>query len=190
MITLGKKLGTELRKVLGRTVEVVEGPYQPPPLGGLRSMLFVAVDSFVDHGGITQEGARSAPAPIPGGTVAGVREERPGRMTVTIACVSLSFPAVQELCATAAPAGLEVLAGVRSISLGSTEDRTCTLEFRDISASLHAVTFRTEPDKDRPFYLGSIVFHLDGFLHVELRGTMRVARRATRQPARKAKRSR
>jgi hypothetical protein len=187
---LGRKLATELRKVVGRTVDVVEGLYQPPPLGGLRSMLFVAVDSFVDHGGLTLEGAHSAPMPTDAATRPGFYEERPGRITVSLACVSLSLPAVQELCEVAAPAGLAVLAGVQSIALGSTEDRTCTLEFRDMSASLRSVTFRTEPDKDRPFCLGSIVFHLEGFLRVELHGTRRAVRKTASRPARKGTRSR
>jgi hypothetical protein len=142
--------------------------------------------SFTDQGGVTADGSRIARVPLSGKRrLQGYVEERPGRVSIAIECVALSYPAVQQLCAVAAPAGLAALASPTPLWLGSTADERCVLEFCDFSACLHSLVFSIEPDRDRPFCRGSIEFHLDGFLRTQLRRTALRGAPATKPDARR-----
>ena len=181
MKPLVTKLGTALRKTVGREVDIVQGPFVLPALGGLRPTMFVAIASFQDEGALTVGGARTVRWPIPGGKK-GYIEERPGRVAVSIDCMALSYAAVQKYCTAVAPAALAALEAVTSVSFGATPEKDCTLEFRDFSVSLHSLTFQVEPDEHRPFSRGTVVFHLDGFLRIQVqRGKMRDMSRAKKR---------
>lgn len=169
MKRLGTNVAGALRKAFGRELDIVHGPYTPLPLGGLRPTLFMAVTSFVDHGGVTADGARIGRTPMTDSNVPGYVEERPGRVAVIVDCVALAHASVQQTCTTAAPVALAALASLTSLSFGETQDGSCTLEFREFSVCLHSLAFRVEPDKDRPYARGTIEFHLDGFLRMQLR---------------------
>ena len=169
MRTLASKVATSLRKTLGRKIDILDRPFTPLPLGGLRPTVFVAAVSFFDQSEIAADGVRVNRKPLNEGTIPGYVEERLGRVAVRIDCVALSNSAVQDLCLTIAPAAFLTLTSMTSLSLGEASNGLCALEFRHFSVSCHSLTFGVEADKDRPYSRGTLEFHLNGFLHVSLR---------------------
>jgi hypothetical protein len=165
--TLLSTLDAAIRKAAGADADIIQGCYQPPALAGLRPTIFLSVSSFEDEGALTREGSRTARAPL-GTEAPGYLEHRPGRLLVHIDCVGPSHPAVLAQCAGLAPVALVALGALTAVSFGATAAKDCVLEFRDFSASLHGLVFRTEPDRDRPFSRGTIAIRLDGFLHARM----------------------
>ena len=182
MKTLASKLAVALRKELGREIDVLDQPFTPLPLGGLRPTDFVAVFSFTDHAEIASDGVHVNRKPLNDRTASGYVEERAGHVAVRIDCVALSHSAVQDLCIAVAPIALSGLSSEVSISFGETSDEFCSLVFRDFAASYHSLIFSIEPDKDRPYSRGTLEFRLNGFLSVLLRRkkVMRPAKRKNR----------
>jgi len=162
------KLASALRKALGQDVDLIQGPFVQPALGGLRQIVFVAVSSFQDEGGIVDEGARTSRFPVSGKS--GYVEERPGRLNVRVDCIGLSYPSVVETCESIIPAALVALDAVASVPFGSTTKPDLSLVFTDFTVSLHSLSFGMEPDKDRPYSRATLMFELEGFIRAEFPG--------------------
>jgi hypothetical protein len=158
----------KLKSVLDRSVRITTGPFTPPALSGLRTEVYVHAASFTDFDGATLEGDRIARHNVNKPTRVIYVEERPARITIMVTCIAGSYHALKSCDGLIAPAVLYALEPIRSFSLGKLEGGIAEIRFADCIAWLHES--KTEYDHADPvgYYLGRLVFFLDGFANVQV----------------------
>jgi hypothetical protein len=157
-----------LKSVLGRSIRITAGPFAPPALGGLHTAVTVHTAAYTDFDGATLEGERIARRNVTKPSHIEYAEERPARITIVVTCVAGAYEAVQSCCGLIAPAVLYALEPLRSFSLGKQEDGTADIRYSDCSAWLHECTTEYVHSEPAGYYLGRLVFFLDGFAHVRV----------------------
>jgi len=164
-----KNLEDRLKRLLGKQVLLTRGPLVVSQFSGIRPEVYCHVSKLEDFGGMTAEGARITRRSVKGpSTFAGFEEERPSRMIVTVMCLSGSYDILQELLQRVSPTvllGLELLSG---FTLGALPKDTVQLRFDEFHACLDSAELKAEHDGEQSYYLGTLIFHLNGFLHVRV----------------------
>jgi len=173
-----------LKRLLGRRVIVLAGPEMAPPLAGLQPTVCVHAARFIDHGGQTEEGARTGRQPVRvSGRLRGFEEQRPAHIVVVVTGIAATHRQAQELCE---PISTEVLLRLESLSdvpLGARPGGAGSLVFGDARACLHEAVYQRDTLDDIGYHLGRMTFHLHGFLHVRLTGNALSRRSRTSAPA-------
>ncbi|GJL64360.1 MAG: hypothetical protein NPIRA04_30140 [Nitrospirales bacterium] len=164
-----KFLEDRLKRLLGKQVLLTRGPMVVSKFSGIRPEVYCHVSQLEDFGGVTAEGAMITRRPVKGpSSFKGFQEERPGRLIITVVCLSGSYDVLQELLETVSPTvllGLELLPG---FSLGSLPKDTVQLRFDEFHACLSSAEIKAERDGEQSYFLGTLIFHLDGFIHVRV----------------------
>lgn len=171
-----KFLEDRLKRLLGKQILLTRGPFVAPKFGGIRPEVYFHVSKFEDFGGVTADGAFIARRLVKGtSTLKGFAEERPGRMIVTVTCLSGSYDILQEVLKTVSPSVLLGLEQVPGFSLGSLPGDAVQLRFDEFNACLSSADLRSESSEEFPYFRGTLIFHLNGFIHVRVtaRGGLR-----------------
>lgn len=164
-----KILEDRLKRVLGKQILLTRGPFVVPNFGGIRPEVYFHVSKLEDFGGVTADGARIARRSVKGpSTLKGFAEERPGRMILTVTCLSGSYDILQEVLRTVSPSVLLGLEQAPGFSLGSLPGDTVQLRFDEFNACLASADLRSENSEKFSYFLGSLIFHLNGFIHVHV----------------------
>ncbi len=162
-------LEARLKRLLGKQVLLTRGPLVVSQFSGIRPEVYFYVSKLEDFGGITAEGAviarRAVKGPSP---FKGFEEERPGRMIVQVICLSSSYDILQELLRMVLPSVLLGLEAVPGFSLGSLPRDTVQLRFDEFRACLVSAEVNAESGGEYSYLRGTLVFHLDGFIHVRV----------------------
>ena len=159
---------TSLSRVIGQQADVRPGPVGPLPLGGMRETIFAHAVRFEDHRGIAADGARIGRRRVRKGRVAGIAEERPGRVVIEVSTLATAHARVQALSRLISPTVLLALASEREFNVGESANRLASLTFSDFSPSLNSSESRRMEDGEVAYHAGRLVFHLEGTLHVLL----------------------
>ncbi|GJL56715.1 MAG: hypothetical protein NPIRA02_38470 [Nitrospirales bacterium] len=181
-------LEERLKRLLGKQVLFTRGPLVVSQFSGIRPEVYCYVSKLEDFGGVTTEGARIARRSVKGPTTfKGFEEERPGRMIVTVQCLSGSYDILQELLRVVSPAVLLGLELVPGFTLGSLPKDTVQLRFDELHACLASAELQAEHDGELSYFLGTLLFHVHGFIHVRVteRGGLVRKPRLTEEPTRK-----
>ncbi len=171
-----KFLEERLKRLLGRQVPLTRGPLVVSKFSGIRPEVYIHASKLDDFGGVTAEGVAIARRSVKGpSTFRGFEEERPGRLIVKVMCLSGSYDILQELLQTISPSVLLSLELVPGFSLGSLQKDIAQLRFDEFNACLASAELNAENDGKQHYFLGTLVFHLNGFIHVRVtqRGGLR-----------------
>jgi len=190
-MNLGKiesQLTGRLKRLLGRSVQVIAAPATAPVLGGMRPTVYVHASKFEDFGGITATGAHIARTRVSQPPFNGFAEKRPSRIIIHISCLAASYATVQKLCSSITPMVLLTLETLPEIPVGASKNNSVRLSYDDFTACLNAAEFKRQQEQDFAVFCGQLVFYLEGFLHLVLtkRGRMRPLA-AQRKPTSKTK---
>ncbi|MEA3334300.1 MAG: hypothetical protein U9R25_00205 [Chloroflexota bacterium] len=170
MIQLAKQLRASLERVFGSAALVRLGPPQVDEIPDRRAVVFVIPIGYRDFGGVTADGARITRRPAALDSPAeGFAEERPGRLVVEIRCLAADYQQMHKLCSAIGVQVLRVLESTRTVTLSQAPDDAGYLRFADFQASLYEQAFSSEPLERRQPHSARLVFHLDGFLHVQMK---------------------
>jgi hypothetical protein len=169
MIQLGDQLKIALERALGSTAHVFLGPPQKEEIPEQQAAVYVMPAGYQDLGGITLDGAQIGRRPLAGQVpAAGFAEERPGRVIVEVGCLVSDYRQLHELCSVIGVEALRSLESTRAVTLSEAPDDGGYLRFADFQASLHEERFICEPFEQEHPYWARLIFHLDGFLHVQV----------------------
>ncbi len=157
-----------LHGVLGDQADVRQGPVGTLPLGGLRETIFAHAVRFDDHRGIAGDGSGVGRRRVRRGRVAGIAEERPGRVVIEVTTIATAHARVLALSRRISPTVLLALASEREFHVGESANRLATLTFSDFSPSLDQSETRRTEEGDVAYHTGRLVFHLEGTLHILL----------------------
>ncbi|WP_447971150.1 hypothetical protein [Nitrospira sp. M1] len=164
-----KFLEDRLKRLLGKQILFTRGPLVVSQFSGIRPEVYCYVSKLEDFGGVTTEGAMIARRLVKGPTTfKGFEEERPGRMIVTVQCLSGSYDILQDVVRMVAPSVLLGLELVPGFSLGALPRDTVQLRFDELHACLASAELKAEHDEEQSYFLGTLIFHLNGFIHVRV----------------------
>ena len=164
-----KFLEDRLKRVIGKQVLLTRGPLVVPKLGGIRPEVYFHVSKLEDFGGITVDGAKISRRSVKGpSNLKGFTEERPGRMIVTVTCLSGSYDILQEVLKTISPSVLLGLEQVPGFSLGPSQSDAVQLRFDDFQACLASAKLDSETNEKFSYFRGTLIFHLNGYIHVRV----------------------
>ncbi len=164
-----KLLEARLKRVLGKQILLTRGPFVVSKFGGIRPEVYFHVSKLEDFGGITVDGAKISRRSVKGpSSLKGFAEERPGRIIVTVTCLSGSYDILQEVLKTISPSVLLGLEQVPGFSLGSVQGDAVQLRFDDFQACLASAELDSEANEKFSYFCGNLVFYLDGYIHVRV----------------------
>ncbi len=158
-----------LAAVVPAGVTVQAGPPTAGPGTGARGEIFVHAARYEDWNGTTADGARTARRRVGAKGSGGFVEERPGRLIVEVACVAGALKQVQQLAALVGPLVLLALERMPAPLLAASKTPPVTLRFDDFRVALHRCATSIQVDDRVAVHHGSLTFHLDGFLHVQVK---------------------
>lgn len=157
-----------LNSVIGQQADVRSGPVGRLPLGGMRETIFAHAVRFEDHRRIAVDGAGVGKRRVQKGRVAGIVEERPGRVVIEVSTIATAHARVLALSRLISPTVLLALASERTFNVGESANRLVSLTFSDFSPSLNMFESRRTEEGEVAYHTGLLVFHLEGTLHVLL----------------------
>ena len=164
-----KLLEDRLKRLFGKKILLTRGPFVLSKFGGIRPEVYFHVSKLEDFGGITVDGAKISRRSVKDrSSLKGFAEERPGRLIVTVTCLSGSYDILQEVLKTISPSVLLGLEQVTGFSLGSLQGDAVQLRFDDFQACLASAELDSETNEKFSYFRGTLVFHLNGFIHVRV----------------------
>ncbi len=173
-----KLLEARLKRLFGKNILLTRGPFVVSKFGGIRPEVYFHVSKLEDFGGITVDGANISRRSVKGpSTLKGFAEERPGRMIVTVTCLSGSYDILQEVLKTISPSVLLALEQVPGFSLGPSQSDAVQLRFDDFQACLASAELNSETTEKFSYFRGTLIFHLNGYIHVRVTARGGLARK-------------
>ncbi len=164
-----KLLEDRLKRLFGKKILLTRGPFVVSKFGGIRPEVYFHVSRLEDFGGMTVDGAKISRRSVKGpSSLKGFAEERPGRLIVTVTCLSGSYDILQEVLKTISPSVLLGLEQVPGFSLGSLQGDAVQLRFDDFQACLASAELDSETNEKFSYFRGTLIFHLNGYIHVRV----------------------
>ncbi len=167
LFQLSELLRASLERALG-SAQVHLGPPQVGDTPDRQPEIYVIAVGYEDFGGVTLEGSQISLRPLVVDSQAkGFAEERPGRLVVEVLVLALDYQQMHKLCGVIAIQTLRVLESAHVVILSEAPKKGGHMRFTDFHTSLFNSKYSSEPLAKRQPYSGKLIFHLDGFLHVQ-----------------------
>jgi hypothetical protein len=171
MLKSEAKLATAIRRIVGRSAIVVLGyPQLSADKKGLSSpYIYLRVNQFCDATEEVTGNVYTGRRLIKEGKLTGVREERPGQISILIDVISNDYLETQEIRQKLVGAVLVYLDTLKVLQLSDPKDGNVQLLFRDIAPSLRDFSINAVNPCQEPLYCGHLHYELNGFLHINVK---------------------